>query len=101
MLASWVTYYMTPGTREAFCRICDTSGIYEKCQHDADRYEFLLPYGGSDRIQIIERWKDDEQLWAHCNSEHVKALQPMKKGYVVANECVGVHVDSLFSIDTD
>lgn len=102
MLASWVTYYLRPGLREAFCRKANETGIYQKCQKDAEMYEYMYPWDGSDRIMIMERWKDDAQLQAHCEADHVKReLQELKKGMVVSNGCVGCHIKTLYPIDTD
>lgn len=96
-IAGCVIYKMIPGAnREEFIRKAVMSGIYNQCRNDAETYEFLLPFIDKSEIVIMERWKDKDQMLAHCESKHVTVdLKDLKKDFILENSCMGFRYDHL------
>lgn len=70
--------------RDAFYKEALDGGIIKTSKEEPGniRYDYYIPMDADAQIYLLEQWKDQEALDAHCNMEHFARLQKVKAKYV-------------------
>lgn len=85
-----VTYAVKPGMRQNFYNEILEKGIDKASRNEEGniKYDYYFPVEESDKILLIEIWKDKEAQKLHNQSEHFKALKEIKDKYVIETHIV-------------
>ncbi len=84
MIVLNVTYRCKPDMRENFLERIIAEGIDEASRREEGniKYDYYIPFDGSDELLLIEKWKDEASLAAHSATEHFGLLKELKPIYV-------------------
>lgn len=85
MITLNVTYKCRPGMREEFLERIMAEGIDAASRSEEGnlKYDYYLPFDGSDELLLVEKWRDGEALKAHAAAPHFRRLGELKSGYVL------------------
>ena len=84
MIVLNVTYRCRPDMREDFLERIIAEGIdgASRAEDGNIKYDYYIPFGGSDELLLIEKWRDEAALAAHAATEHFARLKILKPIYV-------------------
>ena len=84
MIVLNVTYRCKPDMREDFLERIIAEGIDKASRMEEGniKYDYYIPYDGSDDLLLIEKWRDEAALTAHAATEHFGRLKELKPIYV-------------------
>lgn len=84
MIVLNVTYRCKPDMREDFLERIIAEGIDEASRGEEGniKYDYYIPYDGSDELLLIEKWRDEAALATHAETEHFSRLKELKPIYV-------------------
>ena len=84
MIVLNVTYRCRPDMREVFLERIIAEGIdgASRAEDGNIKYDYYIPFGGSDELLLIEKWRDEAALAAHAAAEHFSRLKELKPIYV-------------------
>ena len=85
MIVLNVTYKCKPQMREEFLEMILAEGIDEASRKEDGncKYDYYLPYGGSDELLLLEKWRDADALARHHDQPHFARLRELKADYIL------------------
>ena len=84
MIVLNVTYQCRPGMKEEFLEMIISEGIDEASRAEAGniQYDYYLPADGSDKLLLVEKWKNADAMKEHGKQPHYARLKALKADYV-------------------
>ena len=84
MIVLNVIYRCKPNKREDFLEriIAEGIDVASRAEDGNIKYDYYIPYDGSDDLLLIEKWMDEAALAAHAATEHFGRLKELKPIYV-------------------
>ena len=88
MLILHVTYTPIEGKAQMFLDRVNAEGIAaaSRAEEGNIRYDYFYPEGDSEKIFLVEIWKDVEAFEAHKQMPHFKQLGTFKDEYVASTD---------------
>ena len=85
MIVLNVTYKCKPDMKEEFLEMIITEGIDTASRAEAGNimYDYYLPADGSDKLLLVEKWKDADAIAEHGKLPHYARLKALKADYVI------------------
>ena len=84
MIVLNVIYRCKPNKREDFLEriIAEGIDVASRAEDGNIKYDYYIPYDGSEDLLLIEKWMDEVALAAHAVTEHFGRLKELKPIYV-------------------